>query len=508
MPKQIVHIKQFHGGINDAAESTDIADNESQVADDVDFSVIGKIRTAGDLKSDPATDPANVETIINPGRGLFSFQSDRDSDGTPVECSFYASHNANSVKVWDTSDTTWTEVVSSSEWGDSTPDPNFIFHEGVLRTCDSNHANTNNERMWWGYISRVHFGSGGQADTYSASMATKYADLAAPGGGNTVSSAAHTTGIMNIDPKEGAEDSGSLLAGEYSFAYSLVYDDIQESLLKVMATAVTVPDNGSFGRAEMYFHTMDSRTTGVRVYVQNSTTGEKSWTLLIDVDFVKGYRFGLSGNYTDTFAGSPDNVTLILAAADPIKRLGPETYQSINGYEFDELIDCSYKSAVVVDGITYAGNVIQGGVQYVDRMIKCAIVRDGIASDVFPASNFIDVTPNDGDSIIKLETFADKVLVFKKRKLFIVSYSETVGDYLDQTYDFMGIVQPGHSFPTAHGIVFMNNLGVHLYDGETVRTLTGKKEDIALRAGFEPSPITTIDPNPPSGTPNLPPPPV
>ena len=49
MPKQIVHIKQFHGGINDAAESTDIADNESQVADDVDFSVIGKIRTAGDL---------------------------------------------------------------------------------------------------------------------------------------------------------------------------------------------------------------------------------------------------------------------------------------------------------------------------------------------------------------------------------------------------------------------------------------------------------------------------
>ena len=48
----------------------------------------------------------------------------------------------------------------------------------------------------------------------------------------------------------------------------------------------------------------------------------------------------------------------------------------------------------------------------------------------------------------------------------------------------MGIVQPGHSFPTARGIVFMNNLGVHLYDGEAVRTLTGKAEDIALTAGF------------------------
>ena len=94
---------------------------------------------------------------------------------------------------------------------------------------------------------------------------------------------------------------------------------------------------------------------------------------------------------------------------------------------------------------------------------------------------------NDGDSIVKLETFADKVLVFKKRKLFVVSYSNTVGDYLDNTFDFMGIVQPGHSFPTARGIVFMNNLGVHLYDGETVRTLTGKMEDVALDAGFGPA---------------------
>ena len=88
MPKEIVHIKQFHGGINDAAESTDIADNESQIADDVDFSVIGKIRTAGDLKSDPATAPTDYGTVINPGRGLFSFQSDRDRDGTGAECSF------------------------------------------------------------------------------------------------------------------------------------------------------------------------------------------------------------------------------------------------------------------------------------------------------------------------------------------------------------------------------------------------------------------------------------
>lgn len=492
MPKEIVHIKQFHGGINDAAESTDIADNESQVADDVDFSVIGKIRTAGDFKSDPATDPANLQTIVNPGQGLFSFQSDRDTDGTAVECSFYVSHDSDVITVWDTSDTTWTTIVahgtSALQWNDTDAQPNFLFHDGVLRISDSDHANTANERMWWGYISREHFTGASGANTITAGMHTKYADLTAPGGGQTQDgSAAPATGIMNIDPN--VNTTGSLLAGSYTFAYSIVYDDIQESLLKTMTNAITVADDGSFDSSgngpTLYFHSFDGRATGVRVYVQNSTTGEKSWTLLIDVDFAKGYRLGLSGNYTNTFTGSGTTISLPLTG-DPIKRLGPETYQSINGYEFDELIDCSYKSAVVVDGITYAGNVIQGGVQYVDRMIKCAIVRDGIASDVFPASSFIDVTPNDGDSIIKLETFADKVLVFKKRKLFIVSYSETVGDYLDQTYDFMGIVQPGHSFTTAHGIVFMNNLGVHLYDGETVRTLTGKKEDITLTTPTSP----------------------
>ena len=43
MPKEIVHMKQFHGGINDAAENTDIADHECQIADSCDLSVLVKL---------------------------------------------------------------------------------------------------------------------------------------------------------------------------------------------------------------------------------------------------------------------------------------------------------------------------------------------------------------------------------------------------------------------------------------------------------------------------------
>ena len=112
--------------------------------------------------------------------------------------------------------------------------------------------------------------------------------------------------------------------------------------------------------------------------------------------------------------------------------------------------------------------------------MKCAINREGIASDVFPESNFLDLTPNDGDYIVNLENFADRVLVFKRNTLFVVNYSDGVGDYLEDTYPNMGIARTGHAFPTAHGIVFMNDLGVHIYDGETVRTLTGKMQDATL----------------------------
>ena len=46
----------------------------------------------------------------------------------------------------------------------------------------------------------------------------------------------------------------------------------------------------------------------------------------------------------------------------------------------------------------------------------------------------------------------------------------------------MGIRHKAHSFPTAHGIVFMNDLGVHLYDGETVKALSDRMQDLRIPA--------------------------
>ena len=579
----MMHLKQFHGGLNSSANATDISDHECEVADNCSFDIIGQIRNAGHMKNAPSPDPADERTLLHPGRGLFAFSHDRDRDGTLTPVDYYASHDRAALKVWDTNDTTWTDIVNSgtnpdgsakANWGTSANvHPTFLFQRGVLRVCDATHANSLNEKVWWGYINRTHFPDitpGGSADTYTG-MFSKEANIAGPafaiagkliGSGNTSSSntmletdesysggfngfdriedqinaanaagtlfialdvegttysktisAASTSDVLTttasgdtwngtnfeIFPPAGSicldinvSTGGSIPDEEYEFGVSYIYDEVQESTIVKCGDsdhgiALDVGTNvNELSPCTLLLHTpYDARLVGCRIYIRLVDLSTKDWTLLWDVDFNQGVRLNFESEFSGTYVlrsvtnslGGADTNEYVKLALPVVSSLGTDTYRNINGYDSDADIDLSYKSAAVVEGVTYAGNVIQNGVEYPDRVIKCATVLQGISSDVFPVSNFIDITPADGDEIIKLETYADRVLVFKKRKLFIVNYDPSKGDYLEQEYQNMGIDHPASSFPTPHGIAFMNADGVHLYNGETVVTLTGKIED-------------------------------
>ena len=54
---------------------------------------------------------------------------------------------------------------------------------------------------------------------------------------------------------------------------------------------------------------------------------------------------------------------------------------------------------------------------YGDRMLKSPIGK----YNILPKSNFIDVAINDGDEVTALSYYKDKILQFKKRKLFIIN---------------------------------------------------------------------------------------
>ena len=476
-------MKQFHGGLNDAAENSDIADHECQIADSCDLSSIGKITLTGDLKGEDTRPPA-LQTINTPGSGLFAFRSDRDNAGANATCNCYATHDLNIVSVYDDNEDDWLAITTNGsgagQWNQTTNcDVNFLFHEGVLRSSDGQ-LHADNQRKWWGYINRVHFYNASGADTYTAGMYDFDADLAAPTAGTCHLSAdqGHTTGVMHFETNI-TGSTGEIPEASYRLAYSFVYDHHQESLLKEFSgSPLAIAEGQCFTVPKFTFHTLPARIVGCRVYIQRADTTD-DWTLLVDIDLYQGYRLGLNEIYVNTFDGAANNVELELTGKN-ITSLGTETYRGINGHAFDENIDCSYKTAVVVDGITYAGNFMQNGLKYPDSVIKCNSTIWGIDSDKFPESNILDITPNDGDEIVKLEAFQDKVLVFKRQTLLVVNYSPEQGDYIDGTYPFMGIRHKGHSFPTAHGIVFMNDLGVHLYDGETVKALSDRMQDLTI----------------------------
>ena len=96
--------------------------------------------------------------------------------------------------------------------------------------------------------------------------------------------------------------------------------------------------------------------------------------------------------------------------------------------------------------------------------------------DVFPESNVLDVVVNDGEEIIKLESYADRVLQFKQSTMYIINVSEVDAEFVEDTHKFRGIINPNHSCWTASGIAWINEHGAFLYDGELVIALTEKAD--------------------------------
>ena len=110
-----------------------------------------------------------------------------------------------------------------------------------------------------------------------------------------------------------------------------------------------------------------------------------------------------------------------------------------------------------------------------DRIIKSPVGK----YDIFPDSAGYVIegfNSDDGDEIIKLETFADRLLAFKKYKLQIYNIQKGT-EFLEQEVLYNGLDggNQGQSCATEMGIAWMNSKGVHFYDGRQIQSLTDNK---------------------------------
>jgi len=264
---------------------------------------------------------------------------------------------------------------------------------------------------------------------------------------------------------------GTWPAGDYEFGITFIYDGSQESLVYTLSCVAYTLAAGNYLDISVYATSpFPVRITGGRVYTRIKDS-EDDWTFILDIDLLKGSRKKLDGSYKkweylNGYSGTPN--VYIKTGVHTLENLEAHTYESINGFNPDEVntLAAEYKTAVVANNICYIGNVKYDGEYFRDSIFKSYVNR----FDTFTKNRRLDVAISDGEDIVKFEEYADRLLEFKEKTLYIINVSQEI-EFLEDTFKFMGVTKPYHTFRTEFGIAWINKYGVYIYDGKQIHEL-------------------------------------
>ena len=280
---------------------------------------------------------------------------------------------------------------------------------------------------------------------------------------------------------------GSWTAGTYEFASSFVYDEVQESLLYEIPGTFAISANDKLTCTVLGTEFVSSvnynyRITGARFYCRISGSDDE-WVLFGDVHLRFGSRPSLSGNYTHWVMPSMSGTNYYAYTQFVSLSKNVDTYDSINGFSPDTPYISigedgeKYQSSVVANRRAFIAGVTRlnpagSKVNKLDSIYYSEINK----FDTFPSHNFIDIGVNDGDSFIKIESYADRLLAFKERTLYIINIgggSDTQW-FLESEHKNMGVGFHAAVVKTDFGIAWVNKGGLFFYDGGQVRNLQNK----------------------------------
>ena len=230
------------------------------------------------------------------------------------------------------------------------------------------------------------------------------------------------------------------------------------------------------------------RISGLKCYWASSEDGFSDLWELWEWDFAKGFRAtdsegGGSGSYALVDWTSAHNTELVaggnnrhyyqhphagpgggsgVSFNDPPKIV---RYEDNNGHTSDELVIVQgFKASVLQGGRIWIGNVKIDDIIHGDAMIK----SKGGQYDKFPVeTNRENILVDDGDEIVALSEFADRILQFKANTLYIINAS---GEYVgvEAKHAYKGVTNPGAVCRTDYGVAWANAFGCYVYDGQKV----------------------------------------
>ena len=512
MAKQAELITRFDGGLNNRDSQKDLTEGFLSDVTNVDVSHIGTIKSIGKFVStgfDNTIDltPASFQT----GVGLFTFRTDvgADSNDSVGEYIAYADGDGGVLFGSDESGNTFNHQFNSSGHidsadlgSDSNAKPVFYYADGGLRVADSDLSHTNNTAL--GLIPIVR--SGDIYGTISSGYYKTDFTLDPPVSGDfdalssaddpdddetelTVDSGNICDIAVSANTAAGSQPSGLWAEGAYVVGVSYVYYGGQESKISDFLGHVDVSDGQYLlAAASIKDAQISGFIQGLRVYVKNFNDPEDEFTLLLDLDFERGSRISLGNEFDplvdttgewhthDPLNGQASTSTG--GAAYAIFNQSTTAYSDITGYDMEEHAisfqntDYGYKTAVVANQRAFVANVRYPDTDGITKNMGDRIQYTPVRKyDTFPQTYWYDVATNDGDEIIKLEEFQDRLFIFKKNKLFILDISNPsdfewriIGEFNNR-----GVSNPGAVSKSDVGLVWANEYGLFAFSDKITK---------------------------------------
>jgi len=276
-----------------------------------------------------------------------------------------------------------------------------------------------------------------------------------------------------------AVSESGMTAATYEFAQTFIYDEIQETLPSEMAGFITVAASKYLKVSIIATRPYNKRITGGRIYWRDSTTKGK-WELLADISLIHGCRTSLDEEYKGWASKQVSSKVCTVS----IGAHNLDTFETLNGYssdvDFNHIGEAGlgYKTSVVANRRKFIASVktkseVTGlSIHNADRIMYSEINK----FDTFVPRNFIDIGINDGESFIKVESFADRLLAFKEKTLYIInigSGSDTQW-FLESEHKNMGVEFHAATVKTDFGVAWVNKNGLFFYDGSKIINLQTK----------------------------------
>jgi len=289
--------------------------------------------------------------------------------------------------------------------------------------------------------------------------------------------------------------------GKYNFYYSYLYDDVkQESPLiefndhttsspaayyEFTGTPLYLKFYAQQASSKGWNHATsgNARITGANIYyTEVDDSGNRlipSKYYLCTVDFEKGTRIDSSYDWEAWAGGAGGSIGEWHAPSTNLIKLDlpptVHTFSTKAGYDVTERISNLYfKTALVANRMAYIGNI-----KYDDEDGKTYTKGDAILKshvnkfDLFTLGRSLEASIRDGDSIVKLEEYADRLLQFKENKMHLINVSQDI-EFLEDTFMHKGVNHHAAVCKTDFGVAWVNNLGCYLYDGQKVTNLLEK----------------------------------